>query len=79
MANLEEVTQSGSPSIELHNGDEHGEHAKQTFWSKYVFSQDHKMIARQFLITGMIWARYAWGHWWAWDMRLTTFLILWLL
>jgi ABC-type transport system involved in cytochrome c biogenesis permease subunit len=27
----------------------------------------------------MIWARYAWGHWWAWDMRLTTFLVLWLL
>lgn len=31
------------------------------------------------LITGPIWARYAWGHWWAWDMRLTTFTILWLL
>jgi heme exporter protein C len=31
------------------------------------------------LALGMIWARYVWGHWWAWDMRLTTFLILWLL
>jgi heme exporter protein C len=31
------------------------------------------------LALGMIWARYAWGHWWAWDMRLSTFLILWLL
>jgi heme exporter protein C len=31
------------------------------------------------LVLGMIWARYAWGHWWAWDMRLTTFLVLWLL
>lgn len=31
------------------------------------------------LALGMIWARYAWGTWWAWDMRLTTFLILWLL
>ena len=31
------------------------------------------------LAFGMIWARYAWGHWWAWDLRLTTFLILWLL
>jgi len=31
------------------------------------------------LALGMIWARYAWGHWWAWDMRLTTFLVLWLL
>jgi heme exporter protein C len=31
------------------------------------------------LITGPIWARYAWGTWWVWDMRLTTTLILWLL
>jgi heme exporter protein C len=31
------------------------------------------------LITGPIWARFAWGTWWVWDMRLTTTLILWLL
>lgn len=31
-------------------------HLKQSFISKYVFSQDHKMISRQFLITGIIWA-----------------------
>ena len=31
-------------------------HHHETFISKYVFSQDHKMIAKQFLITGMIWA-----------------------
>jgi heme exporter protein C len=31
------------------------------------------------LITGPIWARYAWGVWWTWDARLTTTLILWLL
>jgi len=37
--------------------DTHQEHHHhETFISKYVFSQDHKMIARQFLITGMIWA-----------------------
>jgi cytochrome c oxidase subunit 1 len=35
--------------------EEHGhEHHEETFWSKYVFSQDHKMIAKQFLITGII-------------------------
>jgi cytochrome c oxidase subunit 1 len=28
-------------------------HHKESFISKYVFSQDHKMIARQFLITGI--------------------------
>ena len=37
--------------------DAHQEHHHhETFISKYVFSQDHKMIAKQFLITGMIWA-----------------------
>src|SRR4028118_674395 len=36
--------------------DEHHVHHKETFITKYVFSQDHKMIAKQFLITGMIWA-----------------------
>jgi len=30
------------------------------------------------LITGSIWARTAWGTWWTWDARLTTFLVLWL-
>ncbi len=34
--------------------DEHHHH--ETFITKYVFSQDHKMIAKQFLITGMLWA-----------------------
>ena len=37
------------------------------------------VFATATLALGMIWARYAWGNWWAWDMRLTTFLILWLL
>ncbi len=26
------------------------------------------------LISGMIWARYAWGIWWTWDARLTSML-----
>lgn len=32
---------------------DHGHH-KETFLTKYVFSMDHKMIAKQFLITGII-------------------------
>jgi len=32
------------------------EHHKETFITKYIFSQDHKMIAKQFLITGMLMA-----------------------
>jgi heme exporter protein C len=31
------------------------------------------------LATGMIWGRAAWGIWWTWDPRLTTYLLLWLL
>ena len=31
-------------------------HHEETFISKYVFSQDHKMISKQFLITGMLMA-----------------------
>lgn len=34
----------------------HPEHHHQSFITKYVFSQDHKMISKQFLITGIIWA-----------------------
>jgi cytochrome c oxidase subunit 1 len=32
------------------------DHPKQNFIRKYIFSEDHKMISRQFLITGIIWA-----------------------
>jgi len=35
-----------------HDHADHGHH-KETFLTKYVFSQDHKMIAKQFLITGI--------------------------
>ena len=31
------------------------------------------------LLTGMIWGRSAWGHWWTWSPRLTFSLVLWLL
>jgi cytochrome c oxidase subunit 1 len=33
---------------------EHEHHHKDTFISKYIFSLDHKMIAKQYLITGII-------------------------
>ncbi|MBN9350013.1 MAG: cbb3-type cytochrome c oxidase subunit I [Chitinophagaceae bacterium] len=34
----------------------HPHYHKQSFITKYIFSQDHKMISRQFLVTGIIWA-----------------------
>jgi len=30
------------------------------------------------LVTGPIWGHSAWGKWWVWEPRLTSFLILWL-
>ncbi len=42
---------------EAHAHDEHDhEHHDEHWLFKYVFSQDHKMIAKQFLISGMLWA-----------------------
>jgi len=45
-----------------HNHDhaDHGHH-KETLISKYIFSMDHKMIAKQFLVTGIIMAVIAMG------------------
>lgn len=31
------------------------------------------------LVTGSIWARIIWGVWWAWDARLTSMLVCWLI
>ena len=44
-----------------HHDDHSHEHHKETFLTKYVFSQDHKMIAKQFLITGIIMGVIAMG------------------
>jgi cytochrome c oxidase subunit 1 len=45
-----------------HATHEHHEHEHHdTFWTKYVFSQDHKMISKQFLITAILMAFLAMG------------------
>lgn len=31
------------------------------------------------MLTGPIWGRSAWGKWWVWEPRLTSFLVLWLM
>ena len=36
-----------------HHEDDHGHHHKETFVTKYIFSTDHKMISKQYLITGL--------------------------
>ena len=52
---------STQAEVKEHHGDEshesHDAHAHhQSFLTKYVFSQDHKVIAKQYLFTGMFWA-----------------------
>ncbi|HLX43151.1 MAG TPA: cytochrome c biogenesis protein [Bryobacteraceae bacterium] len=37
------------------------------------------MFAAIVLVTGSIWARIIWGVWWAWEARLTSMLICWLI
>ena len=41
---------------DLAHDDHHDAHHEQGFVSKYIFSTDHKTIAKQFLITGIFWA-----------------------
>ncbi len=52
-------------TISVHDTHQHDDHSHghhhETFLSKYVFSMDHKMIAKQFLITGIIMAVIAMG------------------
>ena len=39
---------------DTHAHEEEHHHHKETFVTKYIFSQDHKMIAKQYLVTGTI-------------------------
>ncbi|MCW3080696.1 cbb3-type cytochrome c oxidase subunit I [Segetibacter sp.] len=48
--------QGASHGSHDHGHAEGGHHHHETFITKYIFSQDHKMIAKQFLVTGMAWA-----------------------
>jgi cytochrome c oxidase subunit 1 len=41
---------------EVQHDEHHVHHHKETFITKYIFSQDHKTIGKQFLVTGIIWA-----------------------
>lgn len=55
----QETFQSHAAATAVHGGHHdahHGHHHEQGFVAKYIFSQDHKTISKQFLITGIIWA-----------------------
>ena len=42
-----------SAAHDVHSHDHHDHHHEESFVSKYMFSQDHKMIGKQFLITAV--------------------------
>ena len=48
------ATATATAAHDHHDHGDHGHHHKETFITKYIFSQDHKMIAKQFLITGLV-------------------------
>ena len=48
-ANIEHAVENSHAHEEEH-------HHEDNFITKYIFSQDHKMIGKQFLITGILWA-----------------------
>ncbi|WP_437920962.1 cytochrome c oxidase subunit I [Sphingobacterium sp. LRF_L2] len=50
-----------SSTVISHGAEHHDahDHHHETFLTKYIFSQDHKMIAKQFLITGIVMAVFA--------------------
>lgn len=63
MSNLSETAYAKEDALiedlgyDDHFHDHHNEDKyKSGFITKYIFSQDHKVIAKQFLITGIIWA-----------------------
>ena len=49
-----EIKTSSKTKVQEH--DNHDDHHEQSFITKYIFSEDHKTIANQFLITGIFWA-----------------------
>ncbi len=45
----------------------------------YASAEVGMVFTTLMLITGVTWAKPAWGVWWTWDPKLTTSLILWLI
>jgi cytochrome c oxidase subunit I len=41
---------------DAHGHDDHEHHEELSFWKKYIFSEDHKVIAKQYMISGIFWA-----------------------
>lgn len=53
---MENVAQAEAVVVDSHSEEHEAHEHHQNFVQKYIFSTDHKVIAKQFLITGLIWA-----------------------
>jgi cytochrome c oxidase subunit I len=47
---------AGTHGHDAHHDEHEHEHHKQSFITHYIFSTDHKMIAKQYLVSGIFWA-----------------------
>lgn len=54
---------------------------RKTWWDDLAWAsaQVAVLLCSIVLLTGIVWGRVAWGHWWTWSPRLTFSLVLWLL
>jgi cytochrome c oxidase subunit 1 len=52
-SNAHTIDHANTHGHEDHAHDHSHDHHEQSFWSKYIFSTDHKMISKQFLITAI--------------------------
>lgn len=54
---------------------------RQPFWDIVATTSAELglLFTTMFLLTGSIWAKFAWGTWWTWDARLTSSLVLWII
>ena len=48
-------------------------------WDRFALSSAEVgvLFCTLILLSGPIWAKPIWGHWWVWDLRLTSILVLW--
>lgn len=53
--------------------------SRRPFWDRLAGSSAEigLVFISLMLVTGIIWAKAAWGVWWIWEPRLTTSLVLW--
>ena len=52
---------------------------RREYWDRLAISgaEVGVVFCTLILVSGPIWAKPAWGHWWVWDLKLTSTVLLW--